>query len=60
MVLDSFACLLPCFVSGLGRGCEILYKKVSIQKINNVSIYNFMKDKKKIMFTFVNASFVCY
>ena len=34
MFLDSFACLLSCFVAGLGRGCEILYKKVWIRKIS--------------------------
>ena len=30
--LDSYACLLSCFVAGLGRGYEILYKKVSFVK----------------------------
>ena len=59
MFLDSYASLLSCIDAGLGRGCKILYKKVLIQRVNNVPIYNFMKDKK-IMFTFGNTSFVCY
>ena len=32
MFLYSFACLLSCFVAGLGRGCDILYKKFRLRK----------------------------